>query len=351
MIVDKYEIRFFPVGKTTKGGDAILIRLYDAQNNCCVIVIDGGYTDDGQAILDYLSDLGIGRIDLIVNTHPDEDHILGLLTIFNDKNIEIGELLMNRPWLDADLKVSYFKDGRITKNSLNKRLTDSFSKAYELEQLAINKIGEKNIIHPEIGMTYKGVLTILGPSSALYRKHLLASDKTPLVEGMSSKMFSLKKLKFVHYIKGSIIKWIYGEYTSDINETSIVLSLDLGEQKFLFTGDSGQEGIKAALDFYETLNGCHVSDFTHMQIPHHGSRKNLNPAILQRIKARYYYISCPPDGFSEGHPSKRLVNKILEMKPEAKIYPTQGGWVANYKNINLGCQPASYYGVFDEIDE
>lgn len=63
MIVDKYEIRFFPVGKTSKGGDAILIRLYDAQNNRIVIVIDGGYSDDGQAILDYLEELGIDRID------------------------------------------------------------------------------------------------------------------------------------------------------------------------------------------------------------------------------------------------------------------------------------------------
>lgn len=351
MIIDKYEIRFFPVGKTSKGGDAILLRLYDAQDNCCVIVIDGGYTDDGQAILDYLAELGIDRIDLVVNTHPDEDHILGLITIFNDENIEIGELLMNRPWLDANLKVSYFKDGRITENSLNKRLTEKFKKAYELEQIAIEKIGEENIIHPERGMTFKNVLTILGPSTQLYRKHLLASDKTPEVEGLSSRKFSLKKLNFVRYIKGTFIKWIYGEQTSDINETSIVLSLDLGDHKFLFTGDVGQDGLKEALDYCETLHGCKATDFTHMQIPHHGSRKNLNPTLIKRIGAKYYYLSCPPDGFSEGHPSKRLLNKIHEIYPDADIYPTQGSWLSNYKNLKINCKPAKKYGIFDEIDE
>lgn len=351
MKVDKYEIRFFPVGKTSKGGDAILIRLYDAQNNCCVIVIVGGYTDDGQAILDYLSELGIGRIDLVVNTHPDEDHILGLLTIFNDEKIEIGELLMNRPWLDANLKVSYFKDGRITENSLNKRLTEKFKKAYELEQLAIEKIEEDNIVRPERGQTYKNVLTILDPSTQLYRKHLLASDKTPVVGGLSARKFSIKKLSFVYYVKGTFIKWICGEQTSDINETSIVLSLDLGDHKFLFTGDVGQDGLNEALDFCETLHGCHASDFTHMQIPHHGSRKNLNPTLLKRIGTQKYYVSCPPDGFSEGHPSKRLMNKIHEMFPDAKIYPTQGSWLSCYKNVQLDCQPASSYGIFDEIDE
>ena len=351
MIIDKYEIRFFPVGKTTKGGDAILLRLYDAQNNRCVIVIDGGYADDGQAILDYLVELGINKIDLVINTHPDEDHILGLLTIFNDESIEIGKLLMNRPWLDANLKVSYFKDGRITENSLNKRLTETFKKAYELEQLAIEKIGEENIIHPETGMIYNNVLTILGPSTQLYRKHLLASDKTPKVESFSSRNFSLKKLKFVRYIKGTFIKWIYGEQTSDINETSIVLSLDLGDYKFLFTGDVGQDGLNEALDYYETLHGCKATDFTHMQIPHHGSRKNLNPMLLKRIGAHTYYVSCPPDGFSDGHPSKRLINKIHELFPNAKIYPTQGCWLSIYKNVKLDCKPAVSYGIFDEIDE
>lgn len=351
MIVDKYEIRFFPVGKTSKGGDAILVRLYDAQDNRVVIVIDGGYTDDGQAILDYLAELGIDRIDLVVNTHPDEDHILGLLTIFNDDKIKIGELLMNRPWHDADLKVSYFKDGRITENSLNKRLTDSFKKAYELEQLAIKKIGAKNIVHPERGMVYGNVLTILGPSSTLYKRHLLASDKTPAVECLSSRTFSLKKLKFVRYIKGTFIKWIYGEQTSDINETSIVLGLDLNDYKFLFTGDVGQDGLKDALDYYEAHNGCYASDFTHIQIPHHGSRKNLNPTLLKRISAKIYYISCPPEGFGEGHPSKRLINKIHELFPGANIYPTQGCWLSSYKNIKLDCRPAKSYGVFDEIDE
>lgn len=351
MIVDKYEIRFFPVGKSSKGGDAILIRLYDAQNNLYVIVIDGGYTDDGQAMLDYLSELGIDRIDLVVNTHPDEDHILGLLTIFNDENIEIGELLMSRPWLDANLKVSFFKDGRITQDSLNKRLIEKFNKAYELEQAAIKKIGERNIISPQRGLTYNDVLTILGPSSGLYQKHLLASDKTPVVEGLSSRSFLLKKLNFVRYIKGTFIKWIYGEQTSDINETSIVLSLDLGDHKFLFTGDVGQDGLNEALDYCETLHGCKATDFTHMQIPHHGSRKNLNPTLLKRIGAKSYYVSCPPDGFSEGHPSKRLMNKIHELFPDAQIYPTQGCWLSSYKNIKLDCKPATSYGIFDEIDE
>lgn len=346
MIVDKFEIRFFPIGTKSKGGDAILLRLYDANDNLCVIVIDGGYSDDGQSILDYLSVLGIDRIDLVVNTHPDEDHILGLITIFSDDNIEIGKLLMNRPWLDANLKVSYFKDGRITENSLNNRITEKFKRAFELEQLAIKKIGENNIIHPERGMVYNNILFILGPSSDLYNRHLLASDKTPVVETMESRKFSLKKLNFVRYIEGTFVKWIFGEQTSDINETSLVMYLDLHSHKFLFTGDVGQDGLKEALDYYETKPGCKASDFSHIQLPHHGSRKNLNPTLIQRIGAQEYYISCPPNGFEEGNPSKRLINKILSLYPFAKVYATQGNWLSHYRGFYLGDQTAPYFKVF-----
>ena len=47
MTISKFEIRFFSVGNSKKGGDAILIRLYDKDNNPTVIVIDGGYSDSG----------------------------------------------------------------------------------------------------------------------------------------------------------------------------------------------------------------------------------------------------------------------------------------------------------------
>lgn len=351
MTISKFEIRFFLVGNSKKGGDAILIRLYDKDDNPTVIVVDGGYSDNGQEILDYLTNCGLDKIDLVVNTHPDMDHISGLITIFKDEDIKIGKLLMNRPWRDANLKISYFEDGRITEKSLNKRLTDSFKQAYQLEQLAIDKIGENNIVHPVRGNAYFDVLTILGPSTELYRKHLLASDKTPTISFSDSmRVFSKKVLRFVRYVKGTFIGWIDGENTSDINETSMVMALSLPGYKFLFTGDVGKDGLKESLDYYETFEGCQAKDFTHLQIPHHGSRKNLNPSLIRRIGATTYYVSCPPDGFSEGHPSKRLINKIKQIYPGAYIYYTKNGWLSHFKDLQIGGSPADSYPVFDEID-
>lgn len=102
--------------------------------------------------------------------------------------------------------------------------------------------------------------------------------------------------------------------------------------------------------FYETSCGGTAKDFMHLQVPHHGSRKNLNPQLLQRIGASEYYVSCPPDGFSEGHPSKRLINKIHQIYPYANIYYTNNGWLSFNYNLTIDGIPAVTYPVFDEID-
>lgn len=120
---------------------------------------------------------------------------------------------------------------------------------------------------------------------------------------------------------GKSIEWIDEEQTSEINQTSIVLAFVFGDYKFLFTGDAGKDALSEALNYWESY-GYEASAFSVVQLPHHGSRKNIDPGILSRLKASEYIISCPPEGMKEGHPSRRLINKILEMNSKAEIYTT-----------------------------
>jgi len=53
-MADFYEIDFLPVG-TTKSGDAICLR-YEINNHIYTHVVDGGYEENGQSVLDHLSD-------------------------------------------------------------------------------------------------------------------------------------------------------------------------------------------------------------------------------------------------------------------------------------------------------
>lgn len=335
---NKYCVRFFHVGNDTKGGDAILIELFDETGNPFVILIDGGYKETGEKICRYIKGMYDNPvIHLMVNTHPDIDHISGLKTILENDEFEVKRIVMNRPWKDAGLKPEHFKDGRITKNSLAERLRDEFTMADDIEGIA----KEKKI---PLDGAFQGcnlvsdVLTVLAPNKTSYEEFLLASEKTPesIVDEFNKKSYKKVELEEETYNGNGIIKWFDDEDTSEINQTSLVFSLKIGKEHFLLTGDAGKATLISALDFYEN-SPCSIGicDFTVVQLPHHGSRKNINPYILNRLSPTSYIISCPPKGMEYGHPSRRLINKILEIKRDSRIYITGKCNFVFYKGIDI----------------
>ena len=66
---------FLDVGQ----GDSILLQ-FDGKN----VLIDGGIQEMGPRVETYLRDHGVSSLDLLVATHPHEDHIGGLITILRD---------------------------------------------------------------------------------------------------------------------------------------------------------------------------------------------------------------------------------------------------------------------------
>ena len=355
MKTDKYQIQFFSVGNESKGGDAIIIEVFDDKDNPHIAIIDGGYSQDGKRIIDYLlkryGKKGKVVVDVVINTHPDLDHISGLKAILENDQVKVENLVFNRPWRDAGLKKEWFTDGRITKDSLINRIKDSFSLADELESIAIKK-GIK-IYSGKAGVTiWNQTLQVLGPSEGLYKKNLLLSDKTP------DSFFSKYNKPYQHVAlpeedynptDGKVIEWIDGEQTSEINQTSIIIALVLGDFKILFTGDAGKEAINAALDLWEEV-GNMASSFSVVQLPHHGSRKNIDPYIINRLNAKKFIISCPQEGIAEGHPSRRLINKILELTPNAEIYKTAGHNFVFHKGIDIKCTHQTPAIAFNKMD-
>ena len=78
------EIYFFDVGQA----DSILIK-EDNKN----ILIDAGNNEDGENLVNYLkNDLNISSLDMLVGTHPHEDHIGGLDNVINE--LDIKEILL-----------------------------------------------------------------------------------------------------------------------------------------------------------------------------------------------------------------------------------------------------------------
>ena len=346
---NKYQIRFFRVGNGSKGGDAILITLYDDNDTPHLVLIDGGYKETGESIVKHLKMVySTPVIDIIFNTHPDRDHISGLLPVVNDTSITINYLAFNRPWKDAGFTNDFFRDKRITPYSLMERIRDSFQYADELEESA--KKRQIEMLPIATGLSYfNGIIQVLSPTKEFYTSHLLLSEKTPdsIFEELN-KVFVHKECEEEDYTSGNgPIEWFEEEVTSPINETSAIITLILGNMKFLFTGDAGKEALRDAINYFKEKSNLPKDakmNFTRLQLPHHGSRKNIDPSILDTISASTYIISCPPKGEKEGHPSRRLINKILEMNPKARIFTTAScSSFVFYEGLNLNLniqQPA-----------
>ncbi|WP_060210295.1 MBL fold metallo-hydrolase [Sporosarcina koreensis] len=73
------KVHFIDVGQ----GDAILIQSPNGKN----MLVDGGPKSAGKHVVDFLKAKGVKKLDYVVATHPDADHIGGLIEVLNTFNV------------------------------------------------------------------------------------------------------------------------------------------------------------------------------------------------------------------------------------------------------------------------
>ncbi len=73
-------VHFIDVGQ----GDSIFIQ----SPNGKTMLIDGGIKGAGKTVVDYLKQQGVQKLDYVVATHPDADHIGGLIPVLNSISIK-----------------------------------------------------------------------------------------------------------------------------------------------------------------------------------------------------------------------------------------------------------------------
>lgn len=358
---DGWEIDLLPVSESTKSGDCILLRfgkLYQGKDKQNVIIIDGGYAETAQTVKEHLRKYykceqnGKLVIDLMILSHPDNDHISGLVKLMEDDEVEVGVLLLNAPWHTMDR--SWFKDGRITDSSLERSLKEVFDKLTVLIQTAKDK-GTKVIYATDcLGTCSFGnaKLHILGPDEEFYNLCIANSEKTKdkaedLPQLSETRKFSSDMEE--KYVRGQI-EWAEEDSTSAINESSIVFMFEYDNVKILFTGDVGRCALPKAFEFAKN-NGVDISDTTIIKMPHHGSRHNFHPDIFKVFtrKNQTCYISCTR-GEEGTHPSKRLVNQLLEMG--FKVLMTAGSTLhRGYNTPDRGWKSVSSLNPYTTIEK
>jgi competence protein ComEC len=89
----------------------------------------------------------------------------------------------------------------------------------------------------------------------------------------------------------------------ELNDTSIVLRLTMGDVSFLLTGDVTEQTEAALISRGTDLRS------SVLKIPHHGSKTSSSPAFLQRVQPVVDVISAGKDN-PFGHPAPEVIARL-----------------------------------------
>ena len=342
------QIDFLAVNSGEKSGDAIAFRYGDfsQRNTQKVVVVDGGTLQSGRELIELIeTHYGTSHVDLVICTHPDADHASGLREVLN--NCTVGELWLHKPWDHSEHICHLFHDGRITDNSLSERLKDAYNFAHELEQIALAK--GVDVREPFAGRDFdNGKIQVLGPDIDYYRELIPDFARSPeQKESAFAKAYRTLSEKAINWIEETFsIETLddTGE-TSAENLSSAIILLNFENEKFLFTGDAGMQSLSHIINYAEA-NGIDLSQIAFMQAPHHGSKRNISPTILNAIKCKTAYISASKE--SGKHPSKKVVNAFI--RRGSKVYSTEGTSLLHFRNMNRGWGPAIEHQFYYQVE-
>lgn len=215
---DSLRVTFLDIGQ----GDAAVIELPDGQ----VVVIDGGPTyarlDMGKAVIGpYLWDRGIRRIDHIIATHPQWDHIGGLAWLI--EHFEVGRL-----WTNALERPNPFYR-RVKQAARQAGLQEEY--AWEGRVIAQSGPCRLRVVNP--------------PGSVDPRSALPVASRNG----------------------------------SALNNRSIVTRLECGSHSFLFTADAERDALRRLSRMAEAQTARVV------KVPHHGAKSSLEQEWINGLRA------------------------------------------------------------------
>ena len=233
-------------------GDASYVRFPDGRD----MVIDGGPNDAVISCLSKYMPFWDRHIDIVLLTHPQKDHMQGLLTVLD--RYDVGYLVRS--------------------DVVN--ITEGYEK---LESIVDRKkIPVKFVTSGDRITVSNATMTILWPS---------ADQIVRMKPSVASKTSSSGQVLGVPQV-------------GDLNDGSIVFWLQYGTFDEVFAGDADTRVEKEYLGTPLSNDGIEV-----LKVPHHGSKTGMSESYLLWLKPKLGIISVGKNSY--GHPADSIL-KLLE---------------------------------------
>jgi len=290
------EVEFLPVGDGTRPGDAIVIR-YGSDEAFRLMIVDGGTLEVGKQVVEHVRQhFGADTVvSHVVVTHADADHASGIREVLTGLKVE--RLWVHMPWNSASAALPYFASKEWTAATLANELIASYDILRDIVSIAIDR--SVTIAEPFAGAEI-GPFTVLSPAREIYAWLLPQFDKTPDADRTAIERDGIWigkapgiLARLFERAAATVQKWFIeswsnerlkdGGCTSASNESSVVLYGDFRPSRpILLTGDAGIVALTLAAAFAEG-RGLPLGNFQFVQIPHHGSIRNVGPTVLNRL--------------------------------------------------------------------
>lgn len=304
-------------------GDCILISFQDVNKIKRNILIDGGISRTyHRGLKRRLEQIVENKesIDLLIISHIDDDHIGGIIKLFEDS--DFNKQFIKRVWFNSHENI-YKKYGNIVDNTEivivdNKNLQTSANQAVTLEK-ELRKLNcwEGDVI--EVCDKFKEYnffnlkLTVLTPDFDT----LCKLDKK-IVDELGEDLYTASESNDYSKSLEELSKNNFKEDCSITNKSSISLIIeDEMELKYLFLGDAHPTDIVCSL---KKLGYCKNNKLKleYMKLSHHASKKNLNYELLDIVDCSKYIVST--NGNHANLPNKETFARILKKDRDSEIY-------------------------------
>lgn len=305
-----------------KDGDAIIIECTKADNSL-VMVVDGGQpgyyaTKMKPALVKILNAHNKKAPDVVVCTHYDSDHIGGLIPLVEEYISDIKEVWVHKT---PEVIKGYIEKAIHLKEQKEKFVGDfaSFKSEILFENYApsereilndkANQILEslpqlkrfidlipneklKQVFHKQKPLADWDEVTVLGPTEEYYDS--LFPDNKPFemfleeeaVESLLTEKSELRLLKIAGIEPCDTLKTDSQTKLTATNKASIIIAIDEGDKRYLFTGDAGIESFKKISDWQKELKNLYF-----LKIPHHASDNNISKELIELMQPEYAYNS------------------------------------------------------------
>jgi beta-lactamase superfamily II metal-dependent hydrolase len=320
-----FEIDFLPVDSassegSTKSGDAITGRFIGSDGREKVFVIDAGFHATGEAVVNHITKYyNTTHVDLALSTHADGDHINGMPVVIDE--LTVDELFIHQPREHVGSEVADFANIEAVDTLINvahdrgTRVSNPFT-------------GEERL---------GGHLLLLGPDKDFYEV-LLAEHLREVRTGGKAMSLSQVRSGARNLLASALAMLPFEEALTDLgvtsprNEMSVITLLTVDGKRMLFTADAGQRALSRVITDYELRIGPFACNpLTLLQAPHHGSRRNIGPTILDRLLGTRDAPFGEVNGIvsaahaSPKHPSPKVVNAL--QRRGCAVTATAGGTV------------------------